>query len=97
MSVLRMTSLGVLAAPFILAACEPLPPETVVIVPEPTAVCIADNYQDLVGQRSPAISLPHGTVYRQYRTGEPVTMDHNPARLNFEYDRTGTLVRVSCG
>ena len=31
------------------------------------------------------------------KAGDPVTMDFNAARLNFEHDRTGRLVRVSCG
>ena len=38
-----------------------------------------------------------GTPYRTYRTGDPVTMDFAPKRLNFEYDRSGKLIRVSCG
>ena len=31
------------------------------------------------------------------RTGDPVTMDFAPKRLNFEYDRSGKLIRVTCG
>lgn len=62
-----------------------------------TDTCNSAAYQQFVGQRSPAISLPAGTDMRHYRTGDPVTEDMNPNRLNFEYDRSGKLVRVSCG
>ena len=50
-----------------------------------------------MGQKSPAITVPAGTEVRHYRTGDSVTMDLNPSRLNFEYDRTGKLVKVTCG
>lgn len=80
----------------VLAACAQ-PPSTTVIVPTEPMECIAADYQQYVGEKSPAISLPAGTEYRDYRTGDPVTADHNPMRLNFEYDRTGKLVSVTCG
>lgn len=89
-----LAALGGTAA---LAACAPAPNTTVVVTPPVQTACIADQFQQFVGQRSPAISLPAGTEYRHYRTGDPVTMDHNPARVNFEYNRSGTLVSVSCG
>jgi predicted methyltransferase len=34
---------------------------------------------------------------RIYKTGDPVTMDFNPTRLNVETDAAGTIVAVSCG
>lgn len=80
-----------------LAACAPPPQTTTIIIPDTAETCIAADFQQYVGQRSPAITLPAGTVYRHYRTGDPVTADSNPARVNFEYDRTGRLVNVSCG
>ena len=80
-----------------LAACAPPPQTTTIIVPDAASTCVATDYEQYVGQRSPAISLPAGTVYRHYRTGDPVTMDFNPNRINFEYNRSGTLVKVSCG
>lgn len=80
-----------------LAACTPPPSTTTVIVPPVAAECLASDYQQYVGQQSPAISLPAGTVYRHYRTGEAVAEDANPARLNFEYDRSGRLISVTCG
>ncbi|MDO5606618.1 MAG: I78 family peptidase inhibitor [Paracoccus sp. (in: a-proteobacteria)] len=87
---------GLVMAPLMLAACS-VDTGSDVVVPDAAAVCLADNYQQYVGQRSPAISLPAGTDFRHYRTGDPVTMDFSPSRLNFEYDRSGTLVKVSCG
>ncbi len=71
-------------------------PETEVTAPADDS-CGATAYQQYVGQKSPAISLPAGTNFRHYRSGDPVTMDFAPARLNFEYDRSGTLVKVTCG
>lgn len=80
-----------------LSACAVPPATTTVVVPAAATQCIADQYQQYVGQRSPAISLPTGTNYRHYRTGDPVTQDFDPTRLNFEYDRGGRLVSVTCG
>lgn len=88
---------GLAAATAALAACAPPPSTTVVIEPPVQTACLAADYQQYVGQKSPAISLPAGTEYRHYRTGDALTEDANPARLNFEYDRTGKLVKVSCG
>ena len=80
-----------------LAACA-LPPATTVIVPPPAqTACIADQFQQFVGQKSPAITVPAGTEIRHYRTGDPVTMDFSPARVNFEYNRIRELVSVTCG
>lgn len=90
---LALAALGGTAA---LAACAP-PPSTTVIVPPAASECLASDYQQYIGQQSPAITLPAGTVYRHYRTGDAVTEDANPARLNFEYDRSGRLVSVTCG
>lgn len=59
--------------------------------------CGAGRYADLIGQTNPAISVPEGTDYRTYRTGDPVTQDFAPKRLNFEYHRSGELLRVTCG
>lgn len=80
-----------------LAACAPPPSTTTVIVPPASTECTAANYQSYIGQQSPAITLPAGTEFRHYRTGDAMTMDANPARLNFEYDRSGRLVSVTCG
>lgn len=92
---LALAALGSTAA---LAGCVVAPPpSTTVVVPPATTQCLASQYQQYVGQQSPAITLPAGTEYRHYRTGDPVTKDLNPTRLNFEYDRGGRLVSVTCG
>lgn len=59
--------------------------------------CGANRYADLVGQTNPSISVPEGTTYRAYGPGDPVTRDFRLDRINFEYDRGGKLLRVSCG
>ena len=59
--------------------------------------CGAADYQQFVGQKSPQISVPADTAIRHYRSGDPVTLDMRPDRINFEYDRNGVLVKVSCG
>lgn len=83
----------------LLAACVPEAP-----VPEPLPpaaaqedTCGAARYLPLVGQKGTTITVPANTPYRTYKTGDPVTMDFNAARLNFEHDKSGTLIRVSCG
>lgn len=92
-------SFKLLLAPLTLAACvaEAPPPDQGFRDRMDMLTCTAEDYQQYVGQRSPQISLPAGTNFRAYRTGDPVTMDFSPARLNFEYDRSGVLIKVSCG
>lgn len=80
-----------------LSACAVPPATTTVIVPPAASQCLAGDYQQYVGQQSPAITLPTGAEYRHYRTGDAVTQDFNPTRLNFEYSRSGRLVSVTCG
>lgn len=95
--------LCLLALPLALAACAPPPTKIVVpIIDEtpataPGDTCGATTYQSYVGQQSPQISLPAGTVFRHHRSGDPVDADRASGRINFEYDRSGKLVRVSCG
>lgn len=87
-------------APLALMACAD---STAIVLPDaeviadPGDTCGAAAYQQYVGQKSPSISLPAGTVARDYRIGAPVTMDLAPTRINFEYDSSGRLVKVSCG
>lgn len=96
MSLRSPLALGVAALS--LAACTTVVVEEAPPVELPPAdACNSAAYQQFVGQRSPAITLPSDAVYRHYRSGDPVTMDLVAERLNFEYDRTGTLIRVSCG
>lgn len=96
-----------LAVPLFAAACtmEDGKPDTnttdttVVITDAAQAAdtCGAGNYQQFVGQKSPEISVPSTTPLRHYRSNDPVTMDFSAQRINFEYDNSGTLVKVSCG
>lgn len=97
-----MTKALLAALPFVaLAACVPVEQadegeslREQMLQPD---ACGAEAYQSYVGQKSPAISVPAGTIVRHYRSGDPVTADFSPIRLNFEYDRSGVLVKVSCG
>ncbi|MDT1061332.1 I78 family peptidase inhibitor [Paracoccus sp. CPCC 101403] len=84
----------------LLASCVPEASDTEPVAPAgPIAddTCGANNFQALIGQTAPTITVPANTAYRSYRTGDPVTMDFNMKRLNFEHDKSGKLVRVSCG
>lgn len=80
----------------LLAACVPEAPPPEAMAPSDDS-CGASRYLALVGQSGATISIPADQAYRSYKTGDPVTMDFNPNRLNFEHDKTGKLVRVSCG
>lgn len=89
---------AILMAPLLAAACAPAPTTTVVVPVVTTGdTCGAARYQSLVGQTGPALVLPGDAVYRVYKTGDPITMDMQPARLNFETDARGKLLRVTCG
>lgn len=97
---IRLSSGAALACAGLLSACVAVPPPAVVVVPDATLpgdACNSAAYQQYVGERSPAITLPAGTTVRHFRTGDPLTMDNDPQRINFEYNRSGTLVRVTCG
>ncbi|MFB2593271.1 I78 family peptidase inhibitor [Paracoccus sp. p4-l81] len=83
-------------------ATAPAADGSTVVAVQPGATNVADTcnaarYQDLVGQKSPAVSVPAGTEFRHYRTGQATTQDFNGSRVNFEYDRSGKLVSVTCG
>lgn len=59
--------------------------------------CGASRYQYLVGERLPD-PFPARGVVRIFRTGDPVTMDHQPSRLNVEIERRrDRIVRIFCG
>lgn len=95
---MKLSLPALVLTPMLLAAC--LPEEPTTPAPPPPAMddsCGAGSYQALIGQKAPNIVVPANAAYRSYKTGDPVTMDFNPGRLNFEHDATGKLVRVSCG
>lgn len=59
--------------------------------------CNAQDYVHLVGQRVPQSLDADGPV-RIFSTGQPVTMDYNPQRLNIElHPQTRRVVAVTCG
>jgi hypothetical protein len=67
--------------------------------PVPTDDCGAAERQDWIGRaRSDLPSPPDGALWRVYETGQPVTQDLRPNRLNIEIDPDSqTVVRLSCG
>lgn len=59
--------------------------------------CGAAAFQQFVGQNSPQISIVTNAPVRHYRSSEAVIQNFDATRINFEYDRRGDLVKVSCG
>jgi hypothetical protein len=88
---MRLAALGLSLA---LAACAEAPP---LALDDPDA-CGAAALQPLVGQ--PLARFDPASVagpLRIYRSGDPVTTDYSPARLNIETDRRGTILWIICG
>lgn len=77
----------------------PPPPAPPSAPPPVTDTCGAQQYQDLVGEPRSQIPVPtNPDLQRVACTTCPITMDHNPRRLNFFYDaRTGIIREVRCG
>lgn len=88
---------ALLAVPVLAACNSDAGTRTTVVTVTETDACGAAAFQSYIGQHSPQISVPAGTVMRHFRTGDPVTADLNMERVNFEYDRSGRLVAVTCG
>ncbi len=60
--------------------------------------CGASGLQDLVGQEVGVVAaMTFPAPMRIIRPGEAVTMEFNPARLNFELDGANRIARVYCG
>ncbi len=81
------------------AACfAPAPVEIPIGMPPPNE-CGAESLQDLVGQGAGALAAMNfdPATTRFFTTGDAVTMDFSPARLNIESGVDGTIVRVFCG
>ena len=87
-----------LAALLLVAACDMAMPEPDVDgMPTSDALCGADD-QSLVGRPEAvlaAMTFPLST--RIFRTGDALTMDYRPDRLNIEIGVDDTIVVVSCG
>ncbi len=85
-----------LATIALLAACAaPAPPEG---GPAGDGACDAPRYRALMDAPVDVLetmALPPRT--RIIRPGMAVTMDYDPARLNFEIDRRNRIIRIWCG
>lgn len=103
--------LAVLSATLLLAACETDGTEVAINTPvltdqgivdagatgDASDLCGRSRYVALIGQTSPQISVPAGTIHRSARLGDPLTADLQPERITFLYDRAGKLIEVNCG
>lgn len=80
----------------LLAGCEPMG-TPVVDQPAPNQ-CGALDLQYLVGSPDTVLeTMRFGNPVRVIPQGSAVTMDYNPARINFELDRYKMISRVFCG
>lgn len=108
MRLIATLSLALTAA--LATACgEPVAPESpepaqAPAAPAPPAAaprdgCGAAERQDWVGRgRADLPAAPEGATWRIYETGQPVTQDLRPDRLNIEIDPDSQrVVRLSCG
>lgn len=97
----KTSVLTAITAPLALTACVAVVPPPATMpddqpgLPGPEA-CGAERYAQYIGQQSPTISVPAGTVYRVIGPNDAVTMDLMPARVNFIYDDRGVLEKVEC-
>lgn len=74
----------------LLAACQPDQKP----VPDN---CGASGMQGLIGTPVAAAAFPSGGTARIYQEGAPLTKDYRLDRLNVEYDKAGTIIRIWCG
>ena len=76
----------------------PSPPDAPV-APAPADGCGAAERQDWIGRaRSDLPPPPPGADWRVFETGQPLTQDLRPDRLNIEIDPDSQkVVRLSCG
>lgn len=86
-----------------LAACAALGACVMAAEPDvPTQdACGAARLQHLIGEPVPGGFAVAGPV-RIYASGDPVTLDYNPSRLNIETDRASDradarIVAIGCG
>jgi hypothetical protein len=60
--------------------------------------CGAPALQYLVGKPVSAFEgMQHGGPVRVIRSGQPVTMDYSPTRLNVVLDSKDRISRINCG
>ncbi len=80
-------------------AAAPVAPAATPTVParEATDTCGAAVFRHLIGQPSPE-PFPAPPPLRVFRSGDALTMDHRPERLNVELERHGErILAVYCG
>lgn len=58
--------------------------------------CNASSFAHLVGKDA-VVALQIPEPKRQYRLGDPVTMDHRPDRVNVVLDDTDVIIDIKCG
>ncbi|MCK0150288.1 I78 family peptidase inhibitor [Marivita sp. S6314] len=76
-----------------LAACQ----ETTAVSSAPPS-CGSEEMSHLMGiQRTQLENIAFSQPYRIIPEGSAVTMDFNPARVNFELDQNDAVARIYCG
>lgn len=87
------------AAVVALAACAEQAPAPATVSAAPTDACGAAGRQNWIGRaRADLPAAPGGASWRVFETGQPVTHDLRPQRLNIEIDPDSqTVVRLTCG
>lgn len=96
-----MTRAGVTVALLALGACAK-PAVPVAANEAPGVQCDANAVQALVGRMAADVTAEAqqrsgARTVRSYRSGDAVTMDFRPDRLNVERDAAGKVVKFSCG
>jgi hypothetical protein len=84
-----------------LSACDPaVPPQT---PPGPPTACSSEKVADLIGKRrnyelETQVKARTGAErIRWIKPGDAVTMDFSETRLNLHTNRSGKLIRATCG
>ncbi|MEG8040092.1 I78 family peptidase inhibitor [Sphingomonas sp. LR60] len=90
-----------LTAALALGACAK-PAAPVAEATAPGVQCDANAVQSLVGRMAAEVTaeaqrLSGARSVRSYRSGDALTMDFRPDRLNVERDAGGRVVKFSCG
>ncbi len=87
-----MTRLMIAFALLLSSACLRSDPQ-----PEPRQVCDTAALSGLVGQsRTVLDGMTFDGPVRVIRPGQPITMDHDPSRLNVNV-KAGVITRIWCG
>ncbi len=74
--------------------------QTAAVTPPTQEQITACDYNDWLGKKrdeAEALVKTTGKVARIIHTGDPVTMDFSPDRINVELDQNDVVVKVTCG